>query len=362
MSVSGRTSELMKHNTTTEDDQSQYHCQYISSSLYANQTVIEKLDVMYPLCETTITSINSDKTVSISCSAKGGNPRPELQWYRNGVKLSKNSGKSTYYDVLKRLLTYEDEQAVFVCKAEGLAVDGKQTCSVNLNVRPEVIITYTTISFEVGDSLEFKCRVMTPWKIIDYVWKTNNTLVTTSGYSFILTDDKTVLIINNLKSSDTDVEIKCQVTTASGLTGSDSVTISLSDRESDWLFVVLFAGGIIFMFIFISVCQKKQEKASVATILETLQTPNQSNADIQNIVSQENPTLTYDQTDDERGSSLVAIINSSSEESSEAETERVTQSPTPSNESTGNQTSDVDEDSSIGSFCSFYSFDDEDTE
>ncbi|XP_071965601.1 uncharacterized protein [Antedon mediterranea] len=377
MTVSIGTSELTKYNTTIEDDQTQYHCQYISSSLYAYLTVITRLDAIYPLCETNTTSVNSDKTVSISCSAQRGNTRPELQWYRNGVKLTERvdffNGK-LFIDELIRALTYDDEGAVFLCKAEGSAVGENQSCQVKLNTRPDVIITYANKSFTAGDSLEFTCTAMSPWKIISYVWTINNELVTASGHSFSLKDNMTTLVVSDLQSSDDDAEIKCEAMTKSGLTSTDSVTILFNDipittdSESVFPIFILYIGGVLLLIlisIVIVILVKRRKKQGKTSITKTervrFQNSTHSKDGIVNIISLDNPTFTYDpesvnEINEDFNNPHVVKIRLNDYDIGDNGTDEFR-----SYEEQGFETyANAESAASIGSFCSFNSFDQDD--
>ncbi|XP_033116331.1 hemicentin-1-like [Anneissia japonica] len=269
-------SSLTIINTTIEDDQSRYFCQFGSLSKLATLTVIDgsRLDSNYPDCEADIAAVNSRKTVTMTCGARGGNPRPSLQWYRNGVMIEHddftNMGDDTsYFNEITRVLTVEDEEAVFMCKAEGLAATENQTCYINIRVPLTVMITSTTTSFSTGDSLEFTCLAVTPWIIKDYIWTVNNQLVRPSNSIYNLTDHKTTLIMNNLQSGDADTKIKCEAVTASGLTGSNTITISFNDQSKIFKIVGIVVGGLVFLsliclILFIVIRRRRlKEKASV---------------------------------------------------------------------------------------------------
>ncbi|XP_033108944.1 uncharacterized protein LOC117110357 isoform X1 [Anneissia japonica] len=247
-------SSLTILNTTIEDNQSRYYCQFGSKSKTATLTVIDgsRLDPIYPECEADIATVNTKKTVKMTCGASGGNPRPSLQWYRNGVTmehddLTNMGDNNSYFNVSTRLLTVEDEEAVFMCKAEGLAATLNQTCYIDIRVSPTVMIISSTTSFNTGDSLKFTCLAMTPWNITDYIWTVNNQLMATSNSFYNVTDDKTTLIMNNLQSDDADTEIKCEAVTTSGLTGSNTVIISLINESNIFKIVAIVIGGLIFL-------------------------------------------------------------------------------------------------------------------
>ncbi|XP_071965417.1 uncharacterized protein [Antedon mediterranea] len=257
-----------------------YSCLFGSSSPQATLTVIDgmRLDSMYPQCDSDMTSINTEKTAQLTCSAKGGDPKPELQWYRNGVNLSENQdfesydSSSSYFEQLTLVLTIDDEDTVFMCKAEGLAADENQACQVQLRVPPDVEVMSNKTYFTSGESLEFTCIAMTPWKIMEYIWTINDEIMSTSKYTFILTNNMTTLVIDDF---DADAEVKCEVITATGLTGSDSVTITFLtvNDESNWLLLaIILVGGamlLLLVFIIVFIFAKRRQKQGKTSITKT---------------------------------------------------------------------------------------------
>ncbi|XP_071964937.1 synaptogenesis protein syg-2-like [Antedon mediterranea] len=227
--VDRRKSTLTILNITVEDGKAQYYCQQGSVSMNATLIVITgtKLDTTYPECQSDNSVVNTKKTLTLTCSASGGNPRPLLQWYRNGTKVTEqdqnqnSENELSYSAVLSRLLTVDDETAIFTCKAEGIAATVNQSCSIKPAIPPTVIIIANTTYFADGDSLDFTCKVMTPWNITHFIWMIDNQLVTLSTSS---KNDGSVLTIFDLDQ--TYNIIRCNVTTASGLVGNDDVEIN----------------------------------------------------------------------------------------------------------------------------------------
>ncbi|XP_071965098.1 contactin-2-like [Antedon mediterranea] len=277
--IDGYKSTLTIINITVEDGKFQYSCEYGSvSSMTAILIIINgtKLDSRYPECQSDNSVVNTEKKLKMTCSASGGDPMPLLKWYRNGNNVTEQDQSQSsvddlsYFAVLNHLLTADDESAIFTCKADGVAATVDQSCSIKLEIPPMVtIITNTT--FVAGSSLEFTCKVMTPWNITTYIWKYGDQLVVPST-KFKLNSDNTELTISNLQSEDDKKVVECTAMTSSGLNGNDSVIISIYDsndpneeQEKSTLLIILVVAGAVVLILLVCLamcilCQNRKRK------------------------------------------------------------------------------------------------------
>ncbi|XP_071965097.1 uncharacterized protein [Antedon mediterranea] len=265
-------------NITEEDGEVQYYCQYGIISTNATLIAITgtKLDSKYPQCQSDNSVVNTNSNLTLTCSASGGNPRPELQWYKNGNKVTEQDNvpssldESYSVEELTYLLTSEDERAIFTCNAEGVAATVNQNCSITLTIPPTVTIITNTTSFAVGDSLELTCTVMSPWNITLYTWNYGDQPVKQST-KFKLNSDNTELTILNLQSEDDEKEVECTAVTSSGLTGNDSVIITIYDskeeeeKKNSTLLIILIVAGAVVLILLVCLamcilCQNRKRK------------------------------------------------------------------------------------------------------
>ncbi|XP_033097384.1 uncharacterized protein LOC117101515 [Anneissia japonica] len=275
-------SNLTVLNVTRADDQTKYHYERGStSSKSASLTVITPLDTDYPKCNitSTIDSIHVGANVEIACTAIGGIPRPSLQWFKNNSKLNETddftsqNSSITYLDILSISLSNEDNGVEFKCKADGVSVVGNQSCFVvPLSIEPSVSIIVNKMSYDAGDSLNITCSGEGIPRISEYNWFFNNKHVTSSQSMFNIIKNGTILEILQLQTEHLNAEIRCKVSIPSGLSASESITLSFTshDAATNDLIIYIVSGSVLGLLILLGllvICIKRRshEKNSKLT-------------------------------------------------------------------------------------------------
>ncbi|XP_035704569.1 nephrin isoform X2 [Folsomia candida] len=174
------TRSKIKFLPSSEDDKARYVCEARHPALVRPQQISVHLSVQYPPGAPRIDGYNEgeiireNQSVSLTCISRGGNPSPELIWYKNDVRI--DSTYATSYRESRNELTFmantRDNLANFRCEATNLMSSIPKVADVVLTVQfppREVKITGVNEG-KIGDMITLNCASTNSNPKADIAW------------------------------------------------------------------------------------------------------------------------------------------------------------------------------------------------
>ncbi|XP_071959420.1 neural cell adhesion molecule 2-like [Antedon mediterranea] len=198
-----------------------YECGYIDSRQTFMKLAQATLTLEVPMegaptCDVSPTKPKIGDTITLTCSAataSGLMPTPTLLWDINGREVLNQAGTTTlaYYQILQRA----DEGAIFRCKAISNAFAHEPFCTIiPLPRSPVATVRADKAFYKVGDNATFVCSEISG-ENVKYSWSKVDVDIMMTG-RFELKANNRVLTITNLKQSDNNSVIECEVETPDG--------------------------------------------------------------------------------------------------------------------------------------------------
>ena len=145
-----------------------------------------------------IISSGGNYPIILSCSIEGGDPQPQLTWYKNDRNsLLQIGGPSTNSLNINHLITATDLGREYVCQAAIDATpDEPLTCQIiPYNPMPEIAVTSEKQTYQIGERISIFCNnTGVSTANTTYSWYINDVLTTESS-------DGSTMIMNTMKSS-----------------------------------------------------------------------------------------------------------------------------------------------------------------
>ncbi|KAJ8030043.1 Kin of IRRE-like protein 1 [Holothuria leucospilota] len=271
-------------------DAGSYICSFIGlsggqTSRAASLTVLIPPRKEFPLCFVMAQSLRSadqseefwpGQTARLRCVSVGGEPPAVLVWKRKNATISSTKTSESIHE---RVLTPSDNGVVFACEATSPALRTPRVCSViPLNIKPKVQIRLMTREVIEGSNATYHCEASAIPSIHSITWSYDGLSV---GFNdskrIIISEDKQFLTIVDIKASEDQVTIQCDVSTPTGLTSSHRMKMLVTRKppkptdspNSDvppnvknadrfpWnselhVIVIMVAGSCVGVFIFIA--------------------------------------------------------------------------------------------------------------
>eukprot|EP00057_Strongylocentrotus_purpuratus_P006221 XP_011660695.1 PREDICTED: uncharacterized protein LOC100891866 isoform X2 [Strongylocentrotus purpuratus] len=170
-------------------------------------------------------------TVDMVCTSEGGNPIPDLTWFRGEEELEENEGLR--YAVHRQILRPQDTNIQYTCLMRGPMTTTRKTCSIRpMDVPPEVQIEPAVNSVKVGAKATFTCALMSTNNIgvRGYSWNVEPSVTdmhqSSPGRMQLMHSDR-VLEIQDIREEDANTLVTCQAQTTNGelLTGTATLVI-----------------------------------------------------------------------------------------------------------------------------------------
>ena len=164
----------------------------------------------------------------------GGQPLPELTWYKDGVSPSISSTTSTHNSILYKI-TPDDNGVSFTCVANGPALTQEGSCSITpFQVDPVVSVSYLPLPIVEHSDVVFTCTssLLPANSKLDWLYNSQIFSDEIVPFEYQIKDVDPASMTSELQvfniqlSADND-EIKCRVETPSGLSIEQAVLISV---------------------------------------------------------------------------------------------------------------------------------------
>nr|XP_054755971.1 uncharacterized protein LOC129261975 [Lytechinus pictus] len=172
-------------------------------------------------------------TVDLVCTSEGGNPVPDLTWFRGEEELEENEGLR--YAVHRQILRPQDTNMKYTCLMRGPMITTRRACSIRpMDVPSKVQIEPSVNSVKVGETATFTCALITTSNVgvRGYSWNVEPSVrdihQNIPGRMQLMHNDK-VLEIQNIREEDDNTLVTCQAQTINGelLTGTATLVISI---------------------------------------------------------------------------------------------------------------------------------------
>ncbi|XP_017777040.1 PREDICTED: peroxidasin [Nicrophorus vespilloides] len=191
--------------------------------------VTERIPGMPVFIETpqSITVNERSSEAVLHCQAIG-NPKPEITWSRNGIKLDINNRNFQFLDgTLVIRSVKNNDYGTYRCDAANIHGRISTTAEIIINVPPEFTLIPQPITVEIGKTARFECdAVGTPMPEIS--WYMKNTKIKSQG-RHTLRDENRILEIRDVKESD-GIMYTCR---AKNEMGKRSADVHLSIKSAD---------------------------------------------------------------------------------------------------------------------------------
>ncbi|XP_022086950.1 uncharacterized protein LOC110977279, partial [Acanthaster planci] len=222
-------------------DDGVYSCLYgytnipVKTASSAELTVLVPPSSLSPWCSAQPVSTADDNTINLYCNSQGGEPPPNITYFRETEQIAGPGIRSiqhTYH------LREQDNGVTFTCILTTPALDEPSTCSVMpLRILPNATILPAVSEVENRTSRSFECHGEGVPNIATYRWRVtyadtgdilleNNYSVSENGQSLKIT------VTQNL-------ELLCVVSVQSGLSGHATALVNVTK-----LVTTTVAGGL----------------------------------------------------------------------------------------------------------------------
>ncbi|KAK8404516.1 hypothetical protein O3P69_007633 [Scylla paramamosain] len=155
---------------THSDNGLDYSCHALHPALTHSSeqlTARVTLDVQYPPGAPEITGYTEGETVSaetrktLTCRSRGGNPLPEVFWFKNGVQIDKNFIKHRKYAVNEYEFEVQasDNLAKYECQVSNVMTSEPKIAEIQLSVHfpPSEVAINGPTEAKVGDIISISC-------------------------------------------------------------------------------------------------------------------------------------------------------------------------------------------------------------
>ncbi|XP_038065371.1 irregular chiasm C-roughest protein-like [Patiria miniata] len=277
------------------NDVGTYHCIVSAASGAGNEaisssgatlTVIAATapDSGYPVCSLVpSTDLKEGDNVTISCTSRGGEPQPKLDWLRdnlafdgNYVALSLNARN----DVSFRL-TNDMVGAVFECLSSHPAYTTTQKCQLDpltFELTPTIQVSLDTLTLEIkeDETGAVECTATGDPAVLGYSWYYNGVQIAETDARFLITEEgssKSTLTVTSASLSMDEAVVSCE---ARNRIDSESVYAVVRIIEDDLYQIVLAVLALIAFFVFALIvvpiivyyCYRKQQKKTKVAPIE----------------------------------------------------------------------------------------------
>ncbi|XP_071476577.1 uncharacterized protein [Diadema antillarum] len=211
-------------------DDGTYQCGYADGLGRFNVLASARLTILIapsaesPMCFVNTISGNPKQrkvgdVVDLICKTEGGNPIPDLTWFRGEEELEENENRR--FAVHRQILRPQDANMNYTCVMRGPLVTERRACTLfPMQTPPEVRIEPALISARIGSSAIFTCSMIgSNMEVRKYSWNvdktTAQTVLSASG-RMTLTHSDQVLTISDIQGEDNDMVLTCQTQTTTG--------------------------------------------------------------------------------------------------------------------------------------------------
>ncbi|KAF2366197.1 Fibronectin type III [Trinorchestia longiramus] len=155
---------------TPDDNSANFTCVANHPALTITSTRLHTsvvLNVQYPPGAPEVGGFREGEVLSagltrvLSCRSRGGNPLPDVYWFKNGQQLDKTFEKHMHYAVnnYELQVTAADNRAVYECRARNSITTEPKSTSVSLRVNfpPDSVTVKGPDQAKVGDNISLSC-------------------------------------------------------------------------------------------------------------------------------------------------------------------------------------------------------------
>ncbi|XP_018006965.1 nephrin isoform X2 [Hyalella azteca] len=156
---------------TAEDNDANFTCVAHHPALTITNIILQTsvvLDVQYPPNAPEVIDFAEDESFAagqekvLTCRSRGGNPLPDVYWYKNGVELDRTFEKHKNYAVNEYRFDVDssDNRAVYECRARNAITTEPKTTSITMRVNfpPDSVVITGPASAKVGDRISLSCK------------------------------------------------------------------------------------------------------------------------------------------------------------------------------------------------------------
>ncbi|XP_071806887.1 uncharacterized protein [Asterias amurensis] len=251
-----------------DTDVGTYHCivsgggvgnDAISSS-GATLTVIAATapDGGYPLCSMLPSSdLREGDNVTISCTSRGGEPQPKLDWFRNNAELSGDYRASDLYsrNDVNFVLTNDMIGSTFECLSSHPSYTTTQKCELpplDFELTPTISVSLSLLKLEIyeDETGSVMCTATGDPAVLGYQWFYNGVEIAESDDRFVISDSGTsesTLTITSASLSMDESVVLCQ---ARNRIDTESVYAVVRIVEDNLYTIVLAVLALIAIFVF----------------------------------------------------------------------------------------------------------------
>ena len=102
--------------------------------------------------------------VELVCKTEGGNPIPDLTWFRGEEELEENEGRR--FATLRQTLRPQDANLNYTCLMRGPLITTRRACTLwPMETSPEVKIDPVVNPVKVGSTATFTCTMMSNTRV-----------------------------------------------------------------------------------------------------------------------------------------------------------------------------------------------------
>ena len=178
-----------------------------------------------PRCSQALISASANSPqedmIELQCEFSGGNPPAKLIWYKNGIQLGPIKENSN--DLIYRLQP-SDNGVEFSCHAMSPALSETSYCHLTpLVIQPSAYLEPSRVEATSGADVTFICSGQGVPSISRIDWYVDGDLQGGESSRGVIqanlkTSNTSHLTIHDLQDSDNEMDVMCEVATASGLT------------------------------------------------------------------------------------------------------------------------------------------------
>ncbi|GAB6027447.1 hypothetical protein CHUAL_001708 [Chamberlinius hualienensis] len=184
---------------TPDDNGATFACKGFHPALSVPISAQFKLNVQFPPATPEITGyqlgevVRMGSSVTLTCLSRGGNPLPQLIWYKNNVVVDYSyttSGKESV-NTLQFEADGTDNGAIYLCKASNNVTTTPKFASINMTVHygPAKVSIKGPSEAKKGDAVTMKCETGKSYPPANISWVVDGSPILTSTSSIQKSED-----------------------------------------------------------------------------------------------------------------------------------------------------------------------------